>query len=133
VVATGTIEAYRQVQVQSRSPLELVVMLYDGALVSLTKARAAAVRGDVRARGAAISKALAIICSLQETLNLAEGGTVAAELDRLYAYASRRLVDATVHQDLSAISEVHKLLTCLRDAWHHIATQTAAAAGSLRP
>jgi flagellar secretion chaperone FliS len=132
VVATGTVEAYRQVHVQSRSPLELVVMLYDGALVNLAEARAAAVRGDVQKRGASISKALAIICSLQETLNLAEGGTVAAELDRLYTYASQRLLDATAHQDVSAIGEVHKLLTCLRDAWHQIATQGTATVGSLR-
>ena len=98
-------------------------MLYDGALASLTEARSAEARGDARKRSAAVSKTLAIICSLQETLNLDEGGMVAAELDRLYSYASQRLLDVTVKKDLAAISEVHKLLTGLRDAWHQIATQ----------
>jgi flagellar protein FliS len=130
VVASGSIQAYRKVEAQSRSPLELVVMLYDGALASLTEARQAAARGEVRKQGAAVSKALAIICSLQETLNLEEGGTVAAELDRIYHYASRRLLDVTVSKDLKALNEVHKLLTCLRDAWHQIASQPAEAAAS---
>ena len=125
---TGRVAAYRQVEVQSRSPLELVVMLYDGALASLTEARTAAARGDVSRRAAAVSKALAIVCSLQETLNLDEGGTVAAELDRLYTYARGRLLDVTLHQDLSGLSEVHKLLESLRGAWQQIAAQTLLAA-----
>jgi len=123
VIVRGQIDAYRQVEVQSRSPLELVVMLYDGALASLSEARTAAGKGDVRTRGAAVSKALAIICSLQETLNLSAGGKVASDLDRLYNYASQRLIDVTLKQDTAALTEVHTLLAGLRDAWHQIATQ----------
>ena len=98
-------------------------MLYDGALASITEARSAAAHGDTRRQGAAVSKALAIVASLQETLNLDDGGSVAEELDRLYAYASRRLLDVTVNRDVSALGEVHKLLSCLRSAWQEIATQ----------
>ena len=117
--------AYRQVEAQSRSPLELEVMLYDGALARLTEAGAAAARGDLRARGTGVTKALAIISSLQETLNVESGGTVAIELDRLYTYASQRLLDVTVKQDLSGIQEVRKLLSQLRDAWQQIASPEA--------
>jgi flagellar secretion chaperone FliS len=115
-------DAYRQVQVQSRSPLELVVMLYDGALSSLTEASAAAARGDLPTRAKAVSKTLAIIAELQNTLNLEAGGNVAVELDRLYTYTSHRLLDVTTKQDLSALKEVHKLLTVVRDAWHQVST-----------
>ena len=117
--------AYRQVEAQSRSPLELVVMLYDGALTRLTEAAAAAARGDVSARGTAISKALAIISALQETLNVQAGGAVAEELDRLYTYSSHRLLDVTLKQDVSGIHEVHRLLSGLRDAWQQIAQSEA--------
>lgn len=117
--------AYRQVEAVSRSPLELVVMLYDGALARLTEADAAAVRGDLRARGIAVSKALAIVTSLQETLNVTAGGAVAAELDRLYTYSSERLLDVTLKQDVSGIQEVRRLLAQLRDAWHQIAQRQA--------
>lgn len=117
--------AYRQVEAQSRSPLELVVMLYDGALARLTEAGAAHARGDLRSRGTAVTKALAIISALQETLNVQSGGSVAIELDRLYTYASQRLLDVTLKQDVSGIQEVHRLLAQLREAWHQIAQPEA--------
>lgn len=122
------IHAYQQVQTETRSPLELVVMLYDGALASVMQARDAAARGDVRQRGAAVSKALSIVGALRETLNLSDGGTVAAELDRLYDYVTRRLLDVTARHDAAALVEVHKLLSGVRDAWHQIATQPHRAA-----
>jgi flagellar protein FliS len=120
---TRAAEAYRRVNVQSRSPLELVVMLYDGALSSLRDAGAAAARSDAVGQSASVSKALTIINSLQDSLNLEEGGAVAAELDRLYTYASERLLDVTTKHDVSGLNEVHKLLAPLRDAWQHIATE----------
>lgn len=128
MIATATprgIHAYRRVEAETRSPLELVVLSYDGVLSSLSEASAAAARGDLRRRGAAVSKALAIICSLQESLNVAEGGAIAAELDRLYTYASRRLLEVTSKHDVSGLQEVHKLMSGLRDAWHQIATSPA--------
>ena len=117
------IHAYRQVQTESRSPLELVVLLYDGALANLAQADAAAAAGDVALRGRAISKTLAIVGSLQENLNLEQGGAIAEELDRLYTYAMARLLDVTVKQDTSGITEIQKLLAGLREAWHHAAAQ----------
>jgi flagellar protein FliS len=124
------INAYRQVEAQSRSPLELVVMLYDGALASLTQASDAAARGDVRQRSAAVSKTLSIVGALQENLNLSAGGAVAAELDRLYDYMTTRLLDVTVRQDVTGLAETYRLLSGLRDAWHQIATQPQQAASS---
>jgi flagellar protein FliS len=118
--------AYRRVEAQSRSPLELVVMLYDGVLISLSEASAAAARGDVATRAAAVSKSLTIIGALQSTLNVTEGGSVAIELDRIYTYASQRLIDVTTKKDYSALTEVHKLLTTIRDAWEQIAKEQVA-------
>ena len=117
------IHAYRQVQAESRSPLELVVMLYDGALANVTQAGEAAARGDLRQRGASVSKALSIVGALREGLNLSDGGTVAAELDRLYDYVTCRLLDVTARHDAGALTEVHKILSGLRDAWYQIASQ----------
>lgn len=118
-------DAYRRIEAQSRSPLELVVMLYDGALRFLAEAREAAGRNDLIARGHAMSRALAIVAELQNTLNLEEGGQVAAELDRLYLYINERLVDVTVKRDITAIDEAHALLSGLREAWAQAAVQAA--------
>jgi flagellar protein FliS len=119
--------AYRQTGVQSSSPLQLVVLLYDGALRHLVAARNAFHRNDLVARREGISKALAIITELESTLNLEQGGVVAASLDGLYTYMMGRLVDARARKDTAAIDEVEKLLRSLRDAWAQIAADPAAA------
>jgi flagellar protein FliS len=114
-------EAYRQTQVQSRSPLELVVMLYDGALRFIGEAREAIARHDLPAKREAMSRALAVVSELQSTLNLAEGGQVAASLDGLYTYVNGRLLDANMKGDAAPLDECVRLITPLRDAWMQIA------------
>lgn len=113
--------AYRRIEAESRSPLELVVMLYDGALRFVGDARQAHGRGDIGGRGYAISRCLAIIAELQSTLNVEQGGAIAGELDRLYTYVNGRLLDVTVKRDLAALDEVHALLGTIRDGWAGIA------------
>jgi len=114
-------DVYRQTEVQSRSPLELVVMLYDGALRFLGEAAVAAERGDLHARTTAISRALAIIGELQNTLNIKEGGQIAEQLNALYAYVVTRIADTTPNQGSDALSEAHRLLSTVRDGFAQIA------------
>jgi flagellar protein FliS len=123
--AHNGLNAYRQTQVQSRTPLELVVMLYDGALKSMTAACDAIDRGDIPARRDALSRTLAIVSELQSTLNLEAGGEIAASLDDLYGYANRRLLDAAMTNDPKPIIEIRRLLETLREAWQTIATPAA--------
>ena len=113
--------AYRSIEAQSRSPIELVVMLYDGALRFVGEAQAAAARNDVPARGEAISRAIAIVSELQNTLQVDEGGDIARELDRLYSYINRRLLDVSAKRDFKALDEVQKLLATLREGWSQAA------------
>lgn len=119
-------EAYRHTEARSRSPLELVVMLYDGALRFVAEAIAADASQNMRERGQAISRALAIIGELQGTLNLKDGGHIATQLDELYGYMQSRLLDVTLHKDKKGLVEVQKLLTTLRDAWTQIASPAGA-------
>lgn len=115
-------DAYRQTQVLSRTPLELVVMLYDGVLRFLGTAEDAVRRGDIPARRTALSKALAIISELQSTLNMEHGGDIARSLDDLYRYASLRLLDAAARNDAEPIEETIRLFRTLREGWEGIST-----------
>jgi len=126
IPANRAAQAYRRVESESRSPLELIVMLYDGALRFVNEAKEAHDRRDMRARGKAISKVLAIIGELQNTLDMEKGGAIAEQLDNLYTYINSRLLDVTIKHDVAACDEVHTLLTTLRDAWSQLATQTPA-------
>jgi flagellar secretion chaperone FliS len=114
-------QAYHQTQIQSQSPLELVVMLYDGALRFLQMAADATRRNDLVAKREGMSRSLAILGELQNTLNLREGGEVALSLDRLYTYITGRLVDANAKKDPVPIEEAIRLLRPVRDAWAQIA------------
>jgi flagellar secretion chaperone FliS len=120
-------EAYRQTEARSRSPLELVVMLYDGALRFVAEAQEADANGNIAVRGTAISRTLAIVGELQSTLNIEAGGDIARELDRLYSYLQGRLLDVTAKKDKGALPEVHKLLSMVRESWVQIANPAAQA------
>ncbi|MGD9905846.1 MAG: flagellar export chaperone FliS [Vicinamibacterales bacterium] len=120
---------YRRTQVQSSSPLELVVMLYDGALASMHAARAAIERRDVPARRDALAKVLAIVNELQSTLNMAEGGDVAAALDDLYAYVNSRLLQAAAENAVGPLDDALRVFASLRDAWATIAAAPPGRAG----
>lgn len=111
------LNAYRRTEVQSRTPLELVVMLYDGALRFTAVAQDAILRHDIHARHEATSRLLGIIGELQNTLDLERGGEVARSLDGLYDYMSQRVLDATSRNDAAPLAEIRRLLEPLRDAW----------------
>ena len=124
---TRGVDAYRRTEAQSAPPLQLIVMLYDGALRYLSEARAAQATGNMRARNQALRRVNDIVAECHSSVDLERGGSVAVELDRLYSYISGRLLDVTVKRDATAIDEVHKLMTTLRGAWAEAATQTASA------
>lgn len=121
--------AYQQVQVTSRSPLELVVLLYDGALASLAQARTAMERRDLHAKARAMTKTMAIVHELQSTLNFENGRDVAVNLDRLYTFVTARLVDANIRLDPAPLDEAERVLVSLRDAWAQVATAPVSKAG----
>lgn len=114
-------QAYYQTQIQSRSPLELVVMLYDGAIRFLQQTVDAMERGDLVAKRDSLSRAMAIVTELHGMLDLEQGGEVAASLDSLYTYMMERLTTANQQRDTAPVAEVMRLMTGLRDAWSQIA------------
>lgn len=128
ILPARAIATYQAVQVTSRSPLELVVMLYDGALVALEQARAALRAGDLVAKRDAMSRAFAILGELQGSLDLDAGGDVAARLDVLYSYLTERLTAANAACDPAPIAEVIHLLSVVREGWSAIAAPPLKAA-----
>jgi flagellar protein FliS len=122
-------EQYRQTQVRSRTPLELVVMLYESAIRSMAAASEATARRDLRARREALSHAQAVVVELQSTLDLDRGGAIALELDRLYTFVFTRLTDAVVQKDARPIDDARTVIETLAGAWRTIAAAPAAEAG----
>ena len=117
---------YFRTQVESASPMELVVLLYDGAVRAADAAHEAMVSGNIPARRTAMNKLMAIIAELQNTLDVTRGGRVAEELDGLYTYMLSRLLKAITDQDAKPIDEVRRLLATLADGWREAASTPAA-------
>ena len=124
-LALRGIDTYRRTEVESRTPLELVVMLYDGALRFLAEARVAIERRDVPARRAAMGRALAIVAELQSTLNMEAGGELSTSLDQLYSFVTLRLTEASSAQDVAPLDEAVRVLSTLREGWIGISSSTA--------
>jgi flagellar protein FliS len=99
---------------------QLTGMLYDGVIDRINQARGAIRRGDVPAKGTHFARALAILGELRGALDHEAGGKLAARLDALYDYVSRRLLQAQLYNDERAIDEALDLLTPIRDAWRQI-------------
>lgn len=121
--------------VASASPHKLIIMLYDGALAALMGAKGNIAAGNIAAKGTALSKAITIIDNgLRASLDKDAGGEIAANLDALYDYMSRRLLQANLHNDVAIVEEVHRLLADLREAWvaigDKVGQQASAAAAS---
>lgn len=125
MTANRMLSTYRQTEVQSRTPLELVVMLYDGGLAFIHQARAAVERRDIPARREASTKALAVISQLQSTLNMEAGGDVARQLDELYTWITGRILKATMDNDAAPLEEAARVLAMLRESWVALANGPA--------
>lgn len=116
---------YHQVGVQtmvaSASPHGLVALLFDGFLAAVHRAKGALRNQDVAGKGQAIGQAVRIIDEgLKSALDLKAGGTLAADLNELYAYVCMRLTQANLRSDEAALDECIALVSPLREAWQAI-------------
>jgi flagellar secretion chaperone FliS len=121
--------AFLESRLQSASPLELVAILYEYAVLRVTEARTALAAGDVAGRTTAISKAMAIVGELQGSLNFEAGGEVAGNLARLYDYIQQRLLHGNVNQEDAALAESERLLRTVGAAWEKVAAGQVADSG----
>jgi flagellar protein FliS len=109
--------AYRQLTVQSATPLGLVVMLYDGAIAALHRAVDAIEANDVQNKCAHLNRVLAIIAQLEGTLNFELGGDVARTLKSLYVYARAQALKANIENSAEILRALIEKFSTVREAW----------------
>lgn len=110
-------------QTSEASPHRLVQMLMQGGLDRLAQAKGAIARKDIAQRGILIGKAIDIIGGLREGLDLENHADSLTDLDNLYTYMSRRLIEANVKNDPEIIDEVARLLITVKEGWDAIGEQ----------
>jgi len=110
--------AYKQNSVTTASPGELTLMLYNGCLKFLHKAKLAIQEKDFQGRNMNLQKAQAIIIELMATLDM--DIEVSKNMFALYEYMNHRLVEANIQNDVAIIEEVEGLVTEFRDTWKEV-------------
>jgi flagellar protein FliS len=106
--------------VTDADPHQLVQMLLDGALKKISIVKGLMERGEIAKKGEVIGQAISIVGGLRSSLDLSAGGELAANLDDLYEFIERRLLEANLKNDVSMLHETSKLLYEIKSAWESI-------------
>lgn len=113
----GYTNQYMANTVNSASPEQLMLMLYDGAVRFISLGIQAIENGLIDKRAYYINKTSAIISEFAATLDHNQDAKLAEDLDALYGYMLRRLMEANLKNDTAPLLEVKKLLADLRATW----------------
>jgi flagellar protein FliS len=97
--------------------LQLILRLMTGAIDRIVTASGHMRRRELAAKGEAIGRAIGIIDGLRTSLDKERGGNIATNLESLYDYMTRRLLEANLRNDERGLDEVAELLGEIRSAW----------------
>jgi flagellar protein FliS len=110
-------EEYKKNQIETATPEEILIMLYEGAIRFLILAKKAQTANDIEKYNKYLLKAQAIVREFMDSLDMELGGEMATNLYRLYEYLHYRLVQANIKKDVAMIDEVLDHLRSLKSTW----------------
>ncbi|MGM0855029.1 MAG: flagellar export chaperone FliS [Bacillota bacterium] len=110
--------AYQNNAVNTASPGELTLMLYNGSLKFIHIAKKAIQDKNIELKNTNIQKTQAIVNELMVTLNT--DLEVSQNLMSLYDYINRRLTEANIKNEVAILEEVEGLITDFRDTWKEV-------------
>ncbi|QCU90459.1 flagellar export chaperone FliS [Thiomicrorhabdus sediminis] len=106
--------------VSEASPHKLIQMLYDGALKNMNLAKVFLEQKNFEKKSAHINKALSILGSLRDGVDVDKGGNVGSNLLEIYDYCYRTLFAASAQNDIAKVDEVIDLIKSISDAWQQM-------------
>ena len=108
---------YRNNQIMTASPEQILIMLYDGAIRFVRQAGQAIEDGRQADKAKAIGKAMAIVAEFSNTLDFEVGGSIADDLYRLYDFVIRELSAINARGDAKRLEAVERILLDLREGF----------------
>jgi flagellar secretion chaperone FliS len=123
-------DSYRQTEITVKaanaSPAQLVIMLMDGMMDELDRAEGHMVARNYASKGEAIKKSIRILSGLSVALDIEQGGNLATHLKQLYQFCGKRLMKASIRNDVAELQQVRKILNEIREGWVGFAKRHAA-------
>lgn len=116
-MANNPYEKYKNTQIETAAQEDLVLMLYKGAIKFINQAKHGLEDNDYEAVNNYLNRVQAIIHELMATLDMDAGGEIAENLEALYDYMNRRLIEANVNKEAGPMDEVLDMFKELRDTW----------------
>ena len=117
----SALQQYKTVGIQSgiadASSHRLIQMLMEGALEKVAFAKGNIERGEIAEKGRNTGFAISIIEGLRTSLDMESGGEIAQNLEALYDYMGRCLVEANSQQNVAKLDEVASILGAVKSAW----------------
>lgn len=110
--------AYQNSAIQTASPAELTLMLYEGAIKFCNIALMALEKKDYNKVNENLKKAQRIITEFRVTLD--HKYPVWEDFDRVYDYIYRRLVEGNISKDKEIIEDALKYIREMRDTWKEV-------------
>lgn len=116
-------QAYATTQISTASSVQVVVLLYDGAISSMKLAQEGIVALNFQDKARFIDRALRVVGELSASLNMEEGGIVARDLQRLYEYIQFELTQANLKNEPGRLESPIRCMSEIRKAWQELAVQ----------
>ena len=115
------LQSYKTISLETAPPGQLVLMLFDGAIKFLERAKLGfGIEDPVEMNETVhnnITRAQDIINELNSTLNMNQGGEVAVVLRDLYVYLDNRLFESNIRKELEGVQEVIDRLSTVQAGW----------------
>lgn len=108
---------FLETEVTEATPYKLVAMLYEGGLKHMRLMRLFIERKNTTAKTEQVNKVTSILFGLKTGLDMDAGGDVAANMNALYDYIIRQVMNASLQNDVVILDEAIALLKDLQDAW----------------
>jgi len=118
------VQEYQKGAVNGASPLQLVIMLYDGAIRFMEAGKFGMEHKDLEIQNKNLQKAQRIVMELMSCLDMEKGGEIAKNLLALYTYVLNELVEANVGDRREPIDRCIKILADLRESWVEVDKMT---------
>ena len=115
------VASYRRNQLESASPVEILVMLLQAAVSKAQVAGRLCDASKDTPRGTVVRRLLDIVIELRSTLDKEIGGEAALNLDSLYDYVIHETVEAHRERDKDRFENVRSVMDVIRDGFEQAA------------
>jgi len=108
-------QQYQQNSINTASPEELTLMLYNGAIKFMNLGKHHIENKNIEQANNAIKRAQDIIHELNNTLDM--NYEISHNLRSIYTFVLEKLIDANIKKDVKFLDETLPLIEEIRDTW----------------